>query len=72
MKRIPPRKEVPEGSSNPSEAFLAMAAPEDSLATTRTEVNFNFKKLMDEMAEATKRIENSCSLQVRIGMSRVK
>ena len=57
VRRIPPRKEVPEGSKNPSEAFLAMAATEDFLAT-KTDVNLMFKKMMDEMEETTQRLNN--------------
>ena len=57
MEGIPPRKEVPAGSSNSSEAFLTSAATaEDSLATM-TDLNFAFKKMMDEMGRGMEEME---------------
>ena len=46
---IPPRKEVPAGSSNSSEAFLTLAATAEDSLTTMTDLNIAFKKMMDEM-----------------------
>ena len=58
VERIPPRKEVPAGSMNSSEAFLATAAPEeDSLRQMMNEM-MNFQKMMNEMEESTKRMNN--------------
>ena len=48
MERIQPRKEVPAGTSNSLDAFLAMAAPEEALATQQ-DIILAFKKMMDEM-----------------------
>ena len=58
VERIPPRKEVPVGSLNSSEAFLALAAPEDSLATM-TDLNLKFQKFMEETSEIMDKMKDN-------------